>query len=147
MSSYHRYKQRQLNPAIMNQSTADSRRLPEQFVDYMKAADTRFSEICEIYLECLTIDDIRFMEPEDFINLIPDEQFKHKLLMTIMVRKYLFRDDNDPTRSEVLGTLRDNVDVDVDVDDNDVNDSDSSSERCSCHRHRSRHDKCDCRSD
>lgn len=117
-----------MSSAILSQSTTESRRLPEQFVDYMKSADTRFSEICEIYLECLTIDDIRYMQPEDFINLVPDDQYKHKLLMTIMVRKYLFRDEDDPTRSEVVEALRDNVE---DARDN----SSDSSDNCECKHH------------
>lgn len=94
MSNYHRYKQTKLNPAVISRAQADANRLPEQFSDYMKGADTRFSEICQIYLDCLTIDDLRFLQPEDLICLVPPEQHKHKLLMTIMVRKYLFRDDD-----------------------------------------------------
>jgi len=72
-------------------------RVPRQFSDYMNEQCTRFSEICKIYLEGMTLDDVQYMKPEDFINLVPDEQYRHKLLMTIMVRRYLFRLDESET--------------------------------------------------
>lgn len=72
-------------------------RVPKQLSDYMNEQCNRFSEICKLYLEGMTLDDVKFMKPEDLINIVPQEQYKHKLLMSIMVRRYLYRcdDDND----------------------------------------------------
>jgi hypothetical protein len=110
MSNYNRYKQSNLNPAVIRGSQSDSLRLPEQFTDYMKGADTRFDEVCELYLRCLTIDDLRYLKPDDLINLIPQNQHKHKLLMTIMVRKYLYR--HDDCESGIADTIDDRDDRD-----------------------------------
>ena len=54
----------------------------------------------------MSMDDIKYMRPEDLINLVPPEQFRHKLLMTILVRRYIFNDldnqsDNDSRISNV----------------------------------------------
>lgn len=65
-------------------------RLPCQVSDYMEQYGTRFSEICKIYLEGMTIEDIKFLKEEDLINLVPSQNIKHKLLMIILVRRYLF---------------------------------------------------------
>lgn len=83
---------------IMKPYQQELDRVPRQFSDYMNEQCTRFSEICKIYLEGMTLDDVQYMKPEDFINLVPDEQYRHKLLMTIMVRRYLFR----PIESETV---------------------------------------------
>jgi hypothetical protein len=67
---------------------------PQNFCDYMNSVNSRFSEVCKIYLDGMSIDDIKFMLPEDLINLVPQNQYKHRLLMTIMVRRYLYVDDD-----------------------------------------------------
>ena len=72
-------------------------RVPRQFSDFMNEQCTRFSEICKIYLEGMTLDDVQYMKPEDFINLVPDGQYRHKLLMTVMVRRYLYRTEESET--------------------------------------------------
>lgn len=64
--------------------------LPHDFCDYMKAINTRFDDICNTYLQGLTLDDIQYLEPEDYINLVPQDKYKDKLLMTIMVRRYIY---------------------------------------------------------
>lgn len=65
------------------------------FIDYVKCSDNRFHEICDLYLRCLTLEDIEFMKPEDFICLVPEEQYNHKLLMTILARRYLYNEDDE----------------------------------------------------
>lgn len=64
---------------------------PRQFNDYMNSINGRFSEICRIYLDGLSMDDIKYLSPDDLIAIVPDSQYNHKLLMTIMVRRYLYR--------------------------------------------------------
>lgn len=66
----------------------------DKLSDYMKSTNTRFTEICNVYLRHITIEDLKFMKPEDLINLVPSNQYSHKELMTIMVRRYIFRDDD-----------------------------------------------------
>ena len=80
---------------------------PLHFLDYVRQQNTRFCEICKIYLDGLSMDDIKYMRPDDLINLVPPEQFRHKLLMTILVRRYIFNDldnqsDNDSCISNVF---------------------------------------------
>lgn len=84
--SFNSYKSRS---AIINPVKHELDRVPRQFSDYMNEKSTRFSEICKLYLEGMTVDDVEFMKPEDLINIVPPEQYKHKLLMSIMVRRYL----------------------------------------------------------
>jgi len=88
--NYRAYKQ---DSMVMKPHHHELDRVPRQVSDFMNEQCNRFSEICKIYLEGMTIDDLCFMRPEDFINLVPDDQYRHKLLMTIMVRRYLFRPD------------------------------------------------------
>jgi len=64
--------------------------VPNQVRDYMRGVNTRFNEICDVYLTGLSIDDLKFLSPEDMINLVPSEQYNHKLLMTIMTRRYIY---------------------------------------------------------
>jgi len=64
--------------------------IPNQVRDYMRGVNTRFNEICDVYLTGLSIDDLKFLSPEDMINLVPPEQYNHKLLMTIMTRRYIY---------------------------------------------------------
>lgn len=132
MSDFSRYKQRQLNPAVISREQVDSCRLPEQLSDYMKGADTRFNEICEIYLDGLTISDLRFLQSEDLIHLVPPEQHKHKLLMTIMVRKYLFRDDDFDGEPDIVDDLYES------------NDKKHSKSKRHNHKHHKHNDVCSC---
>jgi hypothetical protein len=78
---------------ITRNECKDYDKLPGQFCDYMKSVNTRFTDICTKYLTGLTMDDIKYLKPEDFICLVPSEKYSEKLLMTIMVRKYIFCDD------------------------------------------------------
>lgn len=85
-------------PTVIKPFQQEIERVPERFCDYMNESNSRFNEICRIYLNCLSIDDIKYLEPTDLINLVPHDQYEHKLLMTIMVRRYLYRnhlDDKD----------------------------------------------------
>lgn len=66
---------------------------PRQFNDYMNSINGRFSEICRIYLDGLSVDDVKYLHPDDLIAIVPESQHNHKLLMTIMVRRYLYRPD------------------------------------------------------
>lgn len=77
---------------IIDRSEYECRKLPNQFVDFITCEDTRFNEICEIYLQELTMCDIPYLKPKDLINLVPPTQYNHKLLMSILVRKYIFVD-------------------------------------------------------
>jgi hypothetical protein len=102
MSSFKTHKQRESKSCILKPYQQELDRAPRQFIDFMNEdCDTfdgnnsshernRFSEICRIYLDGLSIDDIKYLHPEDVINLVPPEQYKHKLLMSIMVRRYLY---------------------------------------------------------
>ena len=108
-NSYQRYKNNNLKSDIMKRSLSESQKLPEQFTDYMRGTDTRFCEISEIYLKDLTICDLKYLKPEDLIGLVPDEQYNHKLLMSIMVRRYLFRDDSDCDSSDSSSDESDNI--------------------------------------
>lgn len=128
MSNYKRYKESKLNQSVISELEAGAKELPEQLADYMKLADTRFTEICDLYLKCLTIHDLKFMQPEDLICLVPEEQYKHKLLMTVLVRKYLFRDDDM------------NGELDIVDDINDHNHShDHSNDHCCKPKHKPQH--------
>lgn len=69
--------------------------VPNQFCNYMKNVNSRFNEICDLYLQGLSMDDIKYLEPEDFIKLVPKEHYQHRLLMTIMVRRYLFKNEEE----------------------------------------------------
>ena len=71
-----------------------------QFSDFINMQNNRFTDICKIYLDGLNVDDIKYLKPEDFINLVPKNYHKHKLLMTIMVRRYIYNTcdiENDAT--------------------------------------------------
>jgi hypothetical protein len=66
---------------------------PRQFCDYMNGTDNRFSEICRLYLDGMSMDDVKYLREDDFISLVPKDQYKHKMLMIIMIRRYLYRHD------------------------------------------------------
>lgn len=112
MSNYHHYKQSKLRSGLVPRSAAEAARLPEQVCDYIKLADTRFDEVARLYLEGLTISDLQFMQPEDLICVVPPPQYNHKLLMSILVRRYLFRDDDDDGVLDVTQGPRDDVSFD-----------------------------------
>ncbi len=63
--------------------------VPNQLCDYMCSANTRFTEICKLYLRGLSFDDLKYIHEQDLIQIVPDNQYNHKLLMTILVRRYL----------------------------------------------------------
>lgn len=69
---------------------------PNQLCDYIASCNgNRFEEICNVYLKGLSMDDVKYLKPEDLIDIVPPEQHRHKLLMTILVRRYIFNDTNN----------------------------------------------------
>jgi len=74
--------------------------VPNQVRDYMRGVNTRFNEICDIYLTGLSIDDLKYLCPTDLIKLVPHEQYNHKLLMTIMVRRYIYPNSCDKRKKD-----------------------------------------------
>jgi hypothetical protein len=91
MSNFSLHKQMKVKPTVMKPIHLELNQVPERFCDYMNRENSRFSEICSLYLGAMSMDDIKFLKPEDFINLVPHNHYEHKLLMTIMVRRYLFK--------------------------------------------------------
>lgn len=81
--------------AVFKPYQQELEKIPRQFCDYMNETNNRFNEICTIYLDGMSIDDVAFMKPEDLINIVPPENYRHKLLMTIMVRRYLYNQEYD----------------------------------------------------
>jgi len=65
--------------------------MPRKFCDYMNGIDTRFSEICDLYLYNMSIDDVKYLHPQDLINLVLPEQYNHRLLMTVLTKRYIYR--------------------------------------------------------
>jgi hypothetical protein len=118
---------------VFKPSQYESERVPFQFSNYINEQSTRFGEICKLYLDGMNMDDVRYMRPEDLINLVPSKQYRHKLLMTIMVRRYIFRDTDD--EEELNNKIRNPVgrtDVFCSKDscDNDMSTSDSGCNKC-----------------
>lgn len=101
------YKKQMQQSMVMKPSLYESERVPRQFSDYMNEQNTRFSEICKLYLEGMNLDDVHYMHPEDLINLVPPEHYKHKLLMTIMVRRYIFKDQEEECKNRKLSSRED----------------------------------------
>jgi hypothetical protein len=97
MTSFVAYKQQVKKPGVYKPIVQELDKAPRQFNDYMNSMNGRFSEICKIYLDGLSMDDIKYLKPDDLIALVPESQFNHKLLMTIMVRRYLYRPDECET--------------------------------------------------
>ncbi|VBB18535.1 hypothetical protein YASMINEVIRUS_998 [Yasminevirus sp. GU-2018] len=120
--SFSSYKQRMARPVVMKPIQQELDRVPRQFSDFMNEQSNRFSEICKVYLEGMTVDDVRYMKPEDFINLVPVEHHRHKLLMTIMVRRYLYRPDESEAvycKPEKCDTFTDSDSTDTPCDKNE----------------------------
>lgn len=70
--------------------------VPNQLCDYIASCNgNRFEEICNVYLKGLSMDDVRYLKPEDLIDIVPPEQHRHKLLMTVLVRRYIFNENDD----------------------------------------------------
>ncbi len=67
---------------------------PRQFCDYMNGIDNRFSEVSRLYLDGMSMDDVKYLRADDFISLVPEDQYRHKMIMTVMVRRYLYRHDD-----------------------------------------------------
>lgn len=107
MSNYQRYKHAKLRSNLIPRSDADTSRLLDQVADYIRQADTRFDEVAHMYLEGLTISDLQYMHPEDLINVVPPEHYSHRLLMSILVRRYLFRDDDEDCNFDITQPSRD----------------------------------------
>jgi len=112
-------------------------RAPRQFCDFMSEQTTRFNEICCMYLEGMTLDDVMFMKPEDLIELVPPEQYRHRLLMTIMVRRYLFR----PEECETICCKPPRCDTYSDIDS--CGDRGGTEYRCDSCNHVCRNSDCD----
>lgn len=93
MSNFSTHKQQVKRPAVYKSIHQELEKAPRQFNDYINSVSGRFSEISQLYLDGLSMDDVKYLKPEDLIALVPDNQHTHKLLMTIMVRRYLYRPD------------------------------------------------------
>lgn len=110
MSNFSIHKQTKVKPTVMKPIHLELNQVPERFCDYMNRENSRFSEICSLYLGAMSMDDIRFLKPKDLIDLVPQNHYEHKLLMTIMVRRYLYKfNDCD---AESINPLSDNVSID-----------------------------------
>ena len=97
MSNFNAHKQKVVRSMVLKPYQNELDKAPRQFIDYMNEENNRFCEICRLYLDGLSMDDIQYLKPEDLIALVPREHYKHKLLMTIMVRRYLYRPDVEET--------------------------------------------------
>lgn len=133
MSKFNRNKQSRLRSGLIPRSEAEAARLPEQVADYISLADTRFDEVAHLYLDGLTINDLQFMQPEDLINVVPPVNHKHKLLMSILVRRYLFRDNDE---DGILDAVQRPGDIVASENDSESVHSHLSSHH-GCHRRRS----------
>lgn len=105
--SFRSFRHKKPTATISRPEEREKDRVPNGFCEYMECTNNRFTEICKLYLKELSIDDVKFLEPEDLINIVPPDQYEHKLLMTIMVRRYLFRRCECPC--EVSETMSDDV--------------------------------------
>lgn len=95
------FKSRPLRSTINKPHHYEIKEVPNQLCDYITSCNgNRFDEICSIYLKGLSMDDVKYLKPEDLIDIVPPEQHKHKLLMTILVRRYIFNDKCDTYDSD-----------------------------------------------
>lgn len=99
MSNFSAHKQSFGKTSVFKPQQLELNNPPRQFNDYMAGEDNRFCEVCRLYLDGMSMDDLKYLKPDDIINLVPPEHYKHKLLMTIMVRRYLCRSDCDDSNS------------------------------------------------
>jgi hypothetical protein len=114
---------------ISKPSKPDITIMPDQFSDFIAENNCRFTEICRIYLHGLTIDDLKYMKPEDLINTVPPEHYKHRLLMSILVRRYLYKCFNN-TCSNTCNNSCCSTDNCNNTSNNNCNSSDETSDRC-----------------
>ena len=118
MSAFQRYKQSKLGgkigSSVITRSHADSMKLPDQLSEFMMGSDTRFEEICGIYLDGLTMNDLKYLTADDLICIVPPEQYKHKLLMTVFAKRYLYESGGDALKctdsSDVVESTEDGCD-------------------------------------
>lgn len=94
MSNFSAHKQQVKRPSVYKPIHQELEKAPRQFNDYMNSVSGRFSDICHLYLDGLSMDDVKYLKPDDLIAIVPEHQHNHKLLMTIMVRRYLYRVGN-----------------------------------------------------
>lgn len=109
--SFNAYKQRVLRPVVCRPYQHELEKPPRQFCDFMNETNNRFCEICKIYLDGMSMDDVSYLKPEDLINLVPPENYRHKLLMTIMVRRYLYRRDDLTNGFDNSDNMSDNASI------------------------------------
>lgn len=96
--SYLKTKSKPQRSTISKSYHQEIKEVPNQLCDYISSCNgNRFEEICNIYLKGLSLDDVKYLKPEDLIDIVPPEQHKHKLLMTVLVRRYIFNDNKDNT--------------------------------------------------
>lgn len=117
--SYHKNQNGRSISMVSKPYQHEINKAPRQFCDYMNGVDNRFSEIARLYLDGMSMDDVRHLRADDFISLVPKDQYRHKMLMTIMVRRYLYKHDESCTCSctknnthastSCISTLHDNV--------------------------------------
>jgi len=78
----------------------DVQKVPRQISDYISLKSNRFVEICTIYLDGMSMDDLPYLNPEDLIGLVPSNQYQHKLLMTILTKRYLYNGTRDKKKKD-----------------------------------------------
>lgn len=107
MSSFSLHKNQHTKSMVSKPYQQEINKPPRQFCDYMNGVDNRFSDISRLYLDGMSMDDVKYLRADDFISLVPDDQYRHKMLMTIMVRRYLYKHE-EPCSNSNFCTKNDN---------------------------------------
>lgn len=89
-----KHGQRKKQACVIKPCEMETKEVPYEFCKYIDSISCRFTEICNLYLKGLSLDDIKYLKPEDLICLVPPQNYEHKLLMTILARRYLYRNDD-----------------------------------------------------
>lgn len=61
-------------------------------MEYIKSCvkdDNRFDKIIQTYLSKLKNDDLNYLSQNDLIELVPIDKHEDRLLMTVLVKRYL----------------------------------------------------------
>jgi hypothetical protein len=81
--------------AIGKQFHLEMEKAPRQLSCYVKEINSRFGEICDLYLDGISLDDMPYLKPEDLIDLVPKRHTKHRCHMLVLVRRYLFPNNDN----------------------------------------------------
>jgi len=76
---------------VKSYSSHETVKPPNPLSEYLAQENNRFAELY-IYFDGLCIDDVKYLKPHDLISIVPYDRYRHRLLMTIFVRRYLFRE-------------------------------------------------------